>query len=398
MSIELEKAIGAIESKVSKLDAEERLVLDALGMILAADITAKIDQPPFHRSPLDGYAIRAQDSVGASEKTPVWLTVVETLFAGDYSNRAIGQGEALGIMTGSMLPEGCDCVIRQEDTRPEAGRVAIFQELKPFQNYCYKGEDFKQGETLLTAGMQLDAVALSVCASNGLEKISVVRKLRVSIISTGDELVKPGVPLDSGKIYDANFAYLFTRLKEFGVIIPYVVTVGDQSQNIHDCIKQAAAVSDLVITTGGVSVGEKDLIPYVMDQLGAECIFHRVAIKPGTPAMFSLFEKVPVLSLSGNPFACMSTFEILARPILSKLSGNKNLMLKRASATLASPIQKASSVRRFVRGKFTDHCVELAKGNSSGQLRSMIGCNCLIDIPAGSDPLEPGTIVSVLLL
>lgn len=398
MSIELEKAIGAIESKVLKLDAEERMVLDALGMILAEDILAKIDQPPFHRSPLDGYAIRSQDIVGASEKTPVWLTVVDTLYAGDCSNRIIGPGEALGIMTGSMLPEGCDCVIRQEDTRPEGRKVAIFQELKPFQNYCYQGEDFKQGETLLTAGMQLDAVALAVCASNGLERISVVRKPRVSIVSTGDELVKPGVPLDSGKIYDANFAYLFTRLKEFGAMIPHAVTVGDQSQNIHDCIKQAAAVSDLVITTGGVSVGEKDLIPSVMDQLGAECIFHRVAIKPGTPAMFSLFEKVPVLSLSGNPFACMSTFELLARPILSKLSENQDLMLTRASATLASPIQKASPVRRFVRGKFKDHCVELAKGNSSGQLRSMIGCNCLIDIPAGSDPLEPGTMVSVLLL
>lgn len=398
MPIELEKAIDIIRSSATRLESEEVLVIDAIGRLLSEDISAMIDQPPFHRSPLDGYAIKANDSIGATKESPVSLNVVDIVFAGEQSNRVVGPREAIRIMTGSPLPEGCDCVIRQEDTQRELETVLIHEAVKPFQNYCFKGEDFKSGEVLLKTGMKLDAIGLAVCASAGLVRLKVVRKPKVAVISTGDELLKPGEQLTAGKIYNANFTYLITRLKQLGMDISGATVVGDSLAQISEQIHIAAKLSDFIITTGGVSVGEKDLIYEATQKLGAVTRFHGIAMKPGSPAMFSMINNIPMLSLSGNPFACISTFELLARPILYEMNGDHDLLLKDRSAQLINEFPKASPKRRFIRGVFNNGEIELPKGNSSGKLRSMIGCNCLVDIQAGTGPIEKGTIVSVKIL
>ncbi|WKY45216.1 molybdopterin molybdotransferase MoeA [Eubacteriaceae bacterium ES2] len=398
MKIELEKAIEVITNNINRLDITKKKINAALGYILADDLVAQIDQPPFNRSPLDGYALKAADTIGASKDRPVRLKVVDTVFAGGQSALEINQHEAVRLMTGSPIAHGCDCVIMQEDTNVGFPLVEIYKEHKAYQNFCFRGEDFKSGDFLLKSGTKMDAVALAVCASAGIGQINVVKKPRVSVFSTGDELVAPGQALESGQIYDANLFYICLRLEQMGLEVVMSQTIGDDCNEIANKIKNAMKQSDFIITTGGVSVGEKDLIEAAINQIGGQIKFHGVNLKPGTPAMFSVLGEIPILSLSGNPFACISTFELLARPAFSRLSGNDEFLLTEKTASLKNAYPKSSKRRRFIRGLYADGDVEIPNGHSSGQIRSMIGCNCLLDIPAGSGPLVAGDEIRIRLL
>lgn len=397
-SLELEEAISAFVSGSSVLPSEEVGLKNALGRVLAADVVSAMDQPPFPRSPLDGYAFIAGDSAGASKEAPAVLKVIDKVFAGHPAANPVTSGTAVRVMTGSMLPEGCNCVIRQEDTDYGEDVVNIYTPMRAFDNYCYSGEDFKTGDVLIPRGMTFGATAAAVAASAGVPKVGVPRRPRVSVISTGDELVSPGEALPAGKIYNSNLFYITSRLTELGAETVTAITAGDDKALITAELKKAAKVSDLVITTGGVSVGQKDLLPVVTEEIGARLVFHGVAMKPGSPVLYTVYEGTPILSLSGNPFAANVTFELFAREMLAVLMGNASLKIKRVSATLLSDFPKRSPGRRLVRGMFAEDSVRLPSGHSSGQIASMIGCNCLIDIPAGSPGLAFGDMVSVLLL
>jgi molybdopterin molybdotransferase len=398
MKIELEEAIEVITDTINRLDMTKKKINEALGYILAEDLVAQIDQPPFNRSPLDGYALKAVDTIGASKDEPVRLKVVDTVFAGGQPAIEINQHEAVRLMTGSPIANGCDCVIMQEDTDMGFPFVEIYKEHKPYQNFCFRGEDFKTCELLLKTGTKMDAVALAVCASAGIGQIDVIKRPRVTVFSTGDELVAPGQALESGQIYDANLFYICLRLEQMGLEVVMSQTIGDDCGVISDKIKNALQHSDLIITTGGVSVGEKDLLEAAIKKIGGQIKFHGVNLKPGTPAMFSVLGETPILSLSGNPFAGISTFELLARPALSRLSGNDEFLLKEKTAVLKNAYPKSSKRRRFIRGLYIDGGVEIPRGDSSGQIRSMIGCNCLLDIPAGSGSLGAGDEIRLKLL
>ena len=376
----------------------------AHGRVLAQDVYATMDQPPFDRSPLDGYALIAADSAGASPERPVRLQVVGKVCAGGCFPRRIERGQAVRVMTGAMLPPGCDCVIRQEDTDLGADFVEIRAQLRHHQNYCFKGEDFCTGDLLMPAGTVLDAVALGVLASAGAgpeshARLEVLPQLRAAVLSTGDELSPGDVrPLAPGKIYDANRVLVTARLEELGVKVIRQAHLPDDPALVCAALADACQQVDILITTGGVSVGEKDIFHEALPLLGAEQVFWRVQCKPGTPALFSVFQGRPILSLSGNPFAAAATFEILGRPLLHCLSPDPRLSLCRKQAVLASEFAKASPVRRFIRGRYEQGAVALPRQHSSGQLASMLGCNCLVDIPAGSGPLQAGETVSALLL
>lgn len=376
----------------------------ALGRVLAEDIPAPIDQPPFPRSPLDGYAFRAADSAGASRETPVTLTVTDTVYAGGWCERTVGPGEAVRIMTGAPIPAGCDCVLRQEDTDLGAARVKLFAALKPFENYCFQGEDFKAGEVLLPAGTVLGSMSMGVLASAGLygpgQTAAVRRVPRAALLCTGDELVESGTgSLPRGKIYSSNQVFLQNRLTELGfALVSPAEQRADDPACVAGAIRELAGRADVVITTGGVSVGEKDIFHQALPLLGAERLFWRVLLKPGTPAMYSVYEGLPILSLSGNPFAAAVTFELLGRPLLAALAGRPGLLPVKTTGVLQNDFPKRGKVRRFVRGFFRDERVSLPEGHSSGQLRSAAGTNCLVELEAGRGPVRAGEQVTAYLL
>ncbi len=398
--ISLEEALSLLTGSTAPLGREEVPRSAALGRTLADDVTAPLDQPPFDRSPLDGYALRAADTAGASPEHPAVLRVVETVYAGGVPSRPIGPGEATRIMTGAMLPLGCDCVLQHERTNNDFETVELYAPLSPHDNYCDRGEDYRTGDLLLPAGTVIDAAAVGVLASAGISSVPVLRRPLVRVLSTGDEVVSPDVhPLPAGKIYGSNQDLLTARLHELGLPDAEGALIGDDPQAVaHEMARLLSGPWDLLITTGGVSAGDKDIFHDALPLLGAQRIFWKVALKPGTPAMFSLWNGKPILSLSGNPFAAAATFELLARPLLAALSGEDRFLPRRTTAVVEGSFPKGSQVRRFLRGVCHEGRVTLSGKNASGLLSSLVGCNCLVDLPAGSGPVSSGDTVSVLLL
>ncbi|BFK86193.1 molybdopterin molybdotransferase MoeA [Pseudoflavonifractor gallinarum] len=397
--IELEEARALMAESVRPLGVEQVSRQEALGRTLAEDVTAPLDQPPFDRSPLDGYALRSADLTGASPEHPVSLRVVETVYAGGVPSRVLGPGEAIRIMTGAMLPRGCDCVLQHERTDNGLEQVQIYAALSPHDNYCDRGEDYRTGEVLLPAGTVADAAAVGVLASAGLSSVPVRRRPVVRVLSTGDEVVSPDLhPLPAGKIYGSNQELLTARLRELGVSDVKGLLIGDDPREVADTMAQLLGECDLLITTGGVSAGDKDIFHEALPLLGAERVFWKVNLKPGTPAMYSLWQGQPILSLSGNPFAAAATFELLARPLLAALTGESRFSLRSRTAVVEGSFPKASPGRRFLRGFYQEGRVSLTGKNDSGMLASLVGCNCLVDLPAGSPPVQEGQTVTVLLL
>ena len=392
--ISLEEAVARMTAPRSPLGTEALPLERALGRTLAADVTAPLDQPPFDRSPLDGYALRSADLTGADKDHPAVLEVVDTVYAGDEAKIPVKPGQAVRIMTGAMLPSGCDCVVAQEKT-DRGSPVAVFAALKPFENYVCQGDDYRKGSPLLKAGTRLDAAAMGVLASAGLMEVEVCRRPKVGLLTTGDEVVSPGAPLPTGKIYGSNQMLLAARLAELGFEAE-TAHQGDDPAAVAEAMKQLLKTCNVLITTGGVSVGDKDIFHQALPLLGAEQVFWRVDLKPGTPAMYSVWQGKPILSLSGNPFAAAATFELLARPLLAVLAGEEGP--RWGEGVLDTPFPKASPKRRFIRGKYENGHITLPEGHSSGLLASLVGCNCLVELPAGSPPAEAGTQVRILLL
>ncbi len=396
----MRQAVGAASGKAQRAGEQEELPLTkALGRRLWCDYMAPLDQPPFDRSPLDGYALQASDTVGASWACPKKLDVNQEILAGSYPSKSVGPGQAARIMTGAPIPRGADCVIRQEDTDYGEEAVSVYQELAPYDNYCYAGEDFHRGDCLLSAGTRLWAVELGILAGMGYDRVKVYRKLRAALFSTGDELAEPGEPLTPGKIYNSNLFMLRGRLEELGIEVAAAQKLPDSEQKVAKALEGILSKVDLIVTTGGVSVGKKDILHGALELLGAERIFWRVQVKPGTPTIFAMAGGIPILALSGNPFGALTHLELLGRPLLAMLTGDYSLEAQRFRAVLMDDFPKGGSMRRIVRGFCQEGKVYLPKGlHSSGCLSSMQGCNCLMDLPAGSRGPAAGEEVSVLLL
>lgn len=400
VGISLEEAILCLESHTKVKETEEQIELaHAYGRILAEDIYAPFSLPPFDRSPLDGYAFCAKSSQGASKETPIYLKVIGEVCAGHYLDEEINQGEAVRIMTGAPIPKGCNCVLRQEDTDYGEDRVAIYKELKPYANYCFAGEDIKEGTLVLEKGEKLNAITMGILASLGLEKVKVRTRLKMALLCSGDELMPLGKPLELGKIYNSNGMMLKARAGELGIEVIDLKHHEDTAEEVARAISKVIEDVDLVVTTGGVSVGKKDIMHEVLTLLGAKRLFWRVAMQPGTPVLAGTYQEKLIIGLSGNPFAALANFELLVRPVLAKLIDDRHLVPVRKTAHLESDFLKESKKRRFIRAKYEDGKVYLNHSNhASGALYTMSLCNCLIDIPAGTKLLHKGDIVQVVLV
>lgn len=407
--ISVEQAMEQILQYTPVINETEEVELNkAGGRILAQDMVAEFNNPPFDRSPVDGYACKAEDLAGASSEHPVKLKVMEEIDAGQYSERVMESGQAVRIMTGAAIPKGCDCCIFQEDTDYGEETVEIYREVKQWDNYCFAGEDFKKGTTLLKKGTHIGYVEAAILAGMGAAKVPVYRRPKVVLLTTGDEVVEPGNPLPAGKIYNSNMTMLSARMMELGIEPFYMEAVKDNPQVMAEKIKEIAEQADMIITTGGVSVGKKDIMHESIRLIDAERIFWRVNMKPGMPTLFSVYEnasggKVPVISLSGNPFGVAVTIELLIRPALEKMMQNPAIGLKEVTGVMADDFVKGIKGRRFIRAYWENGRFHLPNGlHSNGVLSSMTGCNCLIDTKTMEDKesksLKTGDKVSAVWL
>lgn len=398
--LRLEQAQSLLLDRIKKIEETENLPLrNVVGRVLAEDIIAGHDQPPFPRSPLDGYAVRSEDIVKASKECPVRLNVIDEVNAGCVSCRCVTRGTAVRIMTGAPIPKGADCVVGQEDTDYGEAVAEIYEAIGAYENYCYAGEDYRAGTKLLSKDMALGFVEAGILASLGLEQVKVYQRPRVAVLTTGDEILLPGESLGEGKIYDSNLYTLVTRLTMLGMNVVRTGRLGDDIVAVADWIAETEGQADIIVTTGGVSVGKKDIMHEVVKCLECERIFWRVAVKPGMPTLCAQYGETLLICLSGNPFGAMVNLELLVRPLLAKMSQRRELALKRIQAVSESEFPKKSTVNRYVRAYYEDGKVRIPNGlNTSGILSSMCGCNCLIELPAGTIRLSEGDRVWVILL
>lgn len=293
---------------------------------------------------------RGADIASATPESPVSLRVVDKLWAGMPARLCIEQGQAVRLMTGCMIPPGADAVIRQEDTDLGRETVRVFHPVDAGKNVCYQGEEYGPDALLLKKGSRIDAAGAAVAAGAGFTHLPVRRRARAVILTTGDEVCQPGTTLPPGKIYDSNTTYLMARLHQLGVETIAALTLADDLKVLADDLRRCAAEADLLLTTGGVSVGEKDLLEQAAKAAGAEVIFHGITIKPGMPTLFAALGDARLLGLSGNPFSAAVPFELLLRPMLAKMTEDPTLELRADTALAAQEFGKASPTRPLFAG------------------------------------------------
>lgn len=399
--------ILALEDAVEKLMAyamptlktEAVPLMSALYRVASEDIYAPISLPPFDRSPLDGYTFQARDIAKASTDAPVVLKVIGEVCAGCGDVFTPHEGQAVRIMTGGQMPPNCDCVVRQEDTEELDGFVRIFAPMKSDMNVCHEGEDTLKGTLIIAKGTRLTYVHLGVLGGLGIKDVQVYHTLKVGLMATGDELIPPGQPLTRGKIYNTNQPLLMARLLELHTAPMLLAPSLDDPETAAKAIRDLWDEVDVMITTGGVSVGKKDIMHQVLPLAGCQRIFWRVALKPGTPVLCGEKNGKLLICLSGNPFASICTFELLAKPVIAALSGDIAPTNRRITVPLQGSFPKYSPSRRFIRANFDGTSVHIVpRSHESGSLTSMMGCNCLIDIPERTEKLENGDMVTVVLI
>ena len=396
--MEIHEAKEKLLNSLSKLDydVEEVALPDAIGRVSAEDIVSKVNVPSFPKSAMDGYAVCSKDIVGASEQNPIELKVISKLFAGETGEIHFDHFSAVRVMTGSIVPDGYDAVVMQEDTDYGEQNVLIKKEVKPYTNYCEVGEDIKNGETVINKGAVINRTNIGTLASLGISKVKVYSKPKIGVISTGTELALLNSELEDGQIYSSISYMLKSQLKSSGIDAEICVCADNQDE-IKDTVLEYLDKNDVVITTGGVSVGEKDLMPNVLDEIDAVTVFSRVNIKPGTPTMASVKNGKMILSLSGNPFAALANFDYYFWDVLAEVTGNNNYKSNIVKATLANDYEKLEKTKRLLRAKLDNGKAYLEKVNSSSVISNMSDCNCYVFIDENK-AYKAGNEVKVLMM
>ncbi|MDR2393088.1 MAG: molybdopterin molybdotransferase MoeA [Treponema sp.] len=374
-------------------------LLEALCRIAGKNLHARIDLPPFDNSPLDGFALRHTDSAGASKDRPVFLRVVETIYAGEVPQKALAPSECARVMTGAPLPYGATCVIPFEDTDNQPDTVGIFHPLEDHQHYRFHGEDVRQGQDILHQGERITGAHLGLLAAQGFTEVPVFARPQVGILSTGTELMSGPEALSPGKIYDSNRYLLAARVLALGAEPLCSPKIPDDPALIAQAVVELLKTCHCVITTGGVSVGAHDYMPQVGSSIGAQPLFRQVQMKPGGWVTALYKDAKIILCLSGNPGAAAMGFDLLAGPLIRRLAGAAEVLAPKLLGILQDPFSKASPQNRFLYARREGREVFLPKtGFGSSLLSSLIGCNCIVHIPAGSPPLDPGDRVELIPL
>ena len=395
--ISLEEAINILNDNVEHLDVEEVNLIDGIKRISATDIYSTIDNPPFDKSAMDGYAVIAEDS-----KLKEKIKIIDKVFAGNLCDSIVTSKTAVRIMTGAPIPSGANAVIKQEEvTLSDDNYIILNNSVKENGNICFKGEDIKKGTLLVKKGKKLDYADIGIIASSGIEKIKVYKLPKIALISTGDEVIDIADALMPGKIFNSNKYSIISRIKELGYDIQYTTHVKDIENQIEECINSISNNIDIIITTGGVSVGEKDLLNEAIDNINGKRLFWKVKIKPGSAVLCSKVNNALVISLSGNPTAALTAFELFVKTSLEKMCGYEKLEVKREKAILCDNFNKKSPQRRFIRGRVVIeegkqmvYITQIKSGN--GILSSNLNSNCMIEVQGGNEGLKVGEIVDII--
>lgn len=400
--IAFEKARKIVLDSVSPLEPVEVSILDALGLVAAEEVKAAEQIPPFDNSAMDGYAVRAEDTAGASRQNPVVLKVLMDLPAGRHTDQVVGQGEAIRIMTGAPVPPGADAVVQVELTERAADdRVRILAEHKKEKNIRLAAEDIALGQSVVRNGDEIGPAKIGMLASVGRAKIKVVRRPVVAILATGDELLDAAEPLEPGKIRSSNSYTLISQARACGAEARYLGIARDTKDEVRAHLDRGLS-ADMIVSSGGVSVGDYDYVKDALEELGVEFKFTKVAIKPGKPTVFGLLGGKPVFGLPGNPVSSMVTFEQFVRPALLKMMGKRRLLRPVVDAVLEQDISKKpermSLIRAVARKEGSQYCVSTTGPQGSGILVSMDIANAIIMFMPGTERLKKGERVKVQLI
>ena len=408
--ISVEQALEKVLSYVEVLEGEEKPILDCLGQVLDEDIHSPIDVPPLDNAAMDGYALQEQSARGATPSSPAVLDVIGEVSAGALPEQEVRPGTAIRIMTGAPIPQGADSIAQFEDTdenlRPQRpiSQIGILKEIKRGLNVRRAGEDISRGQLVLEKGTPLRPQEIGVLASIGKATVAVIRRPVVAILATGDELVEIDQPLPQGKIYNSNSFSLAAQVARYGGIPKILGIARDREEEIEAKIRQALD-SDLLLTSGGVSMGQYDLVKDVLAKQG-EISFWTVRMKPGKPLAFGLIngdgKRVPHLGLPGNPVSSMITFELFARPAILKMMGQRNLSKPMITAISESRIENTDGRRIFaramVRREGDRYYARVSGPQGSGILTSMAQANGLAIVPEDVVAVEEGEMIQVLML
>jgi molybdopterin molybdotransferase len=395
-TIPLEEARALIDSVARPVAAAELVpIVDANGRVLAADVVAPFDVPPFSRAGMDGYAVRAEDTFGASRQEPRTLRCIEQVFTGQVPSRAVAGGDCTEIATGAPMPEGADAVVMVEETEKEpSGEIRIFTPVYPRQNVGRRGADIQTGQAVLRTGDVLNASRVGVLAALGLTEARVFVRPRVAILSTGNEIADPGAALQPGQIYDINKYTLGAIVQEHGgrpeLHRTAADTIDDLSTAIDDCLD-----ADLLVFSGGSSVGERDLILDVIGQKG-DILFHGIAVKPGKPTAFGVIGGKLVFGMPGYPTSCLSNAYMLLVPVLRRIARLPPHTMPSVRATLGQRIVSTTGRHQFYTVRVVDGVAQPAF-KASGDITSMALADGYIEIPAQTDIVEKGEEVEVKL-
>lgn len=413
--ISVEQALEKILSYVSVLEAEETPILESLGQVLAEDISSSINIPPLDNAAMDGYAVQARDTNSASRESPRFLHVIDTVIAGAISEQEVKPGTAIRIMTGAPVPKGADSVVQFEDTdetrrkKSPSKEIGILCKAKPGLNIRRAGEDIAKGSLVLKKGSVIRPAEVGVLASLGRSKVMAIRRPVVAILATGNELVDINQPLTAGKIYNSNTYSVAALVQRYGGIPKILGIALDSEVSLITRLRQGSD-ADMLITSGGVSAGDYDMVKDVLAKEG-EITFWTVRMKPGKPLAFGTIKgvnktgvtrNIPHLGLPGNPVSSMVTFELFARPAILKMMGKKNLANPTVEAVLEEPIVNTDGRRVYTRAivekRGDNYFARLTGPQGSGILTSMSLANGLVVVPEDKAEIKAGEVAQVILL
>lgn len=400
--ISVVEARDAILNRVRPIGMERVDIASARGRILAEDVHATRNQPPWDNSAMDGYAVRAADTASSSPDAPAELEIIEDLPAGYVAKRAVGQGQAIHIMTGAPVPEGADTIVRSERTlRVDERRVRILQPVEPGTDLRRAGEDLGVGDLIIPSGMLIRPAEVGLLASTNRSYVSVYRRPRVAVLSTGDEIVDVDEPLEDGKIVDSN-GYALTALVADAGGIPLRLGICPDTQETLERSLRDGLVADAIITSGGVSVGEYDYVKAALEAVGTSMAFWKVSMTPGRPLAFGAIDDTIVFGLPGNPVASMVTFELFMRPALLKMQGYTHLYRPTIRAVLQEDIAKSLGRKQFIRvtleRRGDTFFASRTGAQGSGILRSMSIADGLAVSHEDQEFMKAGQDIEVMLL
>ena len=400
--LSVEEALERILATVHVLEPERVDLLEAAGRVLAESVTADRDIPPLTNSAMDGYAVRGADVEQAGERSPVRLQVVGEVAAGTVSGAEVVPGTAVRIMTGAPVPAGADTVVRFEDTHQQGEWVEVLKATLAGKNVRPAGEDVRAGQVVLAPGKVLRPQEIGMLAAVGHTEVAVVRRPRVAILATGDEVVPPDQPPGPGQIRDANSHTVAAQVQAYGGVPLLLGVARDREELVQRGMREALArKADLIITSGGVSVGDFDLVKRVLAAEG-EMRFWSLNMKPGRPLAFGVVDSVPLLGMPGNPVAAMISTELFARPALRKMQGFTGWSRPVVVARLNQPIRRKDGRRHYLRVRLheteTGTEATLTGDQGSGILTSLVQADGLAVIPEEADHLHAGSEVQVILL